>query len=96
MAASLSAGFRAAALADTGVPALIDRVLLTPVAVPAAVDACGAILDGLRLVVLLLVVVGVFCVDWRRTWPGAAGFLMLGVADIFSTTHAPLTCTLLT
>jgi hypothetical protein len=68
-------GFLAAALADTGVPVLMERVLLIGGAAAVPVAFCVLILDGLREGVVLVVVVGF--VDCLRAVavPGTGGFL---------------------
>jgi hypothetical protein len=69
-------GFLAAALADTGVPVLMERVLLIGGAAAVPVAFCVLILDGLREGVVLVVVVVGF-VDCLRAVavPGTGGFL---------------------
>jgi hypothetical protein len=71
--------FLTAALADTGVPVLVERVLLIGGAAAVPVAFCVVILDGLREGVVLVVVVGF--VDCLRAVavPGTGGFL--AVAD---------------
>jgi hypothetical protein len=71
--------FLTAALADTGVPVLVERVLLIGGAAAVPVAFCVVILDGLREGVVLGVVVGF--VDCLRAVavPGTGGFL--AVAD---------------
>jgi hypothetical protein len=67
--------FLTAALADTGVPVLVERVLLIGGAAAVPVAFCVVILDGLREGVVLVVVVGF--VDCLRAVavPGTGGFL---------------------
>jgi hypothetical protein len=67
--------FLTAALADTGVPVLVERVLLIGGAAAVPVAFCVLILDGLREGVVLVVVVGF--VDCLRAVavPGTGGFL---------------------
>jgi hypothetical protein len=68
--------FLTAALADTGVPVLVERVLLIGGAAAVPVAFCVVILDGLREGVVLVVVVVGF-VDCLRAVaaPGTGGFL---------------------
>jgi hypothetical protein len=69
--------FLTAALADTGVPVLVERVLLIGGAAAVPVAFCVVILDGLREGVVLVVVVVVGFVDCLRAVavPGTGGFL---------------------